>query len=284
MTLAGDSNLDLSVSQVNGQIGTLMRRDLGLGLLFVTGEARNVTLGPGQRLAGFTLYDGECELRADLAPSLRNPPAIRAGQQVRVTAWLGFYYPSRFRLIVRDIEILDFATLPAPVAAPVEAAPNFEADAQAAADAGIAPGIIPPWLEEIRKRQFSASGQPERPATAAALQEGLTIPARPVRPEPEEPAATPTGDAELQMWLAQLFDASESEDIELTRSESEIVAVRSEGADHFRRWARPASRANSARIRAVSAAAAGPLRNCCAGAGAPRAEQNACRASRPARA
>ena len=82
----GSANLDTTVSQVNAQIGTLMRRDLGLGLLFVTGKVTSVTYGDGLRLTGFVLEDGDSELRADLAPSFRNPPAVQAGLSVRVTA------------------------------------------------------------------------------------------------------------------------------------------------------------------------------------------------------
>src|SRR5688572_11737938 len=87
------SNLDVSVGQVNAQIGLLMRRDLGLGLLFVTGQVTQIMRGPDGRLLGFLLQDGGQMLRADLAPSLRHPPPLQTGQLVRVTAWLGFYYP-----------------------------------------------------------------------------------------------------------------------------------------------------------------------------------------------
>lgn len=251
------SNLDLPVAQVNAQIGTLMRRDLGLGLLFVTGLVTQVTHGEGRRLESFLLRDGNCELRADLAPSLRNPPAVQAGQTVRATAWLGFYYPeSRFRLIVRDLEILESppAPEPAPAGRP-EAAPPFVFDDRAAVaapiDASAVPelenAVLPPWLEEIRRRQFGAGGAaapaqesaPDAmPEVPAAFSERATIAMAPVRADaaaPEAPVpAAPPPDPELQNWLAELFDASEHEDIELTRQETEVVAVRAGGGRrHF---------------------------------------------------
>jgi hypothetical protein len=245
------SNLDLPVAQVNAQIGTLMRRDLGLGLLFVTGLVMQVTHGEGRRLESFLLRDGNCELRADLAPSLRNPPAVQAGQTVRATAWLGFYYPeSRFRLIVRDLEILESPAEPETV--PAAPALPFVLDERAAGaesiDAAAVPelehAVLPPWLEEIRRRQFGAGGalagpaSAEVPAATTAFSERDTTTLPPMRaaeaaPEAPVPAA-PSPDAELQAWLAELFDASENEDIELTRQEAEVVAVRAGGGRrHF---------------------------------------------------
>jgi hypothetical protein len=337
--MALTSNLDVTVSQVNAQLGALMRRDLGLGLLFVTGQVAALNYGPSGRLAGFVLHDGEADLRADLAPSVRNPPALEVGQYVRVTAWLGFYYlEGRFRLVVRDVEPLpapgvepttaepgaaqpvvarpataqpaepavvapaavqpaaipaEAAPAPAAPPAPPSAPPMTEPPAPAPAEVTAAdfppreaapaepgsaarlaasllfgpedaarpaappaddtlqlePAVLPPWLEEIRQRQFAAGQAPAsqapagqapagRPATEEAFLAGETIPTAAVAlghvAGEEQPAAPAGSEAELQLWLAQLFDASEQEDIELTRNEGEIVAVRRAGsADRF---------------------------------------------------
>jgi hypothetical protein len=130
-----------------------------------------------------------------------------------------------------------------------EPAPPFVLDDRSAVaapiDASEVPelehAVLPPWLEEIRRRQFGAGGTPApaaMPDASTAFSDRDTIAMPPVRaadaaPEAAVPAAPPP-DAELQNWLAELFDASEHEDIELTRQETEVVAVRAGGSRrHF---------------------------------------------------
>ncbi|MBK8987709.1 MAG: exodeoxyribonuclease VII large subunit [Chloroflexi bacterium] len=209
--------MDVTVSHLNNRLALQLPMELPLGLVFVVGTVQNLEQTPNGRFPHiqFALVEQTHGVHCVLSPRAAGEAALQTGMTVRAGGHLTFDPEwARYYLLVRDVEVVQPASVGTPDVLPLTDLGPMDRTAVAAilsdikkrSDAAHLPQAdLPSWVQKIAPPEVKAQMEPLLSRDTA----GLT-PLSPFRPS----AATAGLSSDLLARLSAAMDSEE--EVELT--------------------------------------------------------------------